>query len=118
MENSCNGELLILPVIRVADNQPIHLALQSVPVGPQRKAVGIYYKEVSADDTPETFAANWSGPYMVTEKPSAYSTMIQLRNGDIAFYYEEADQIDVRGYDMVYREIPIDELTSGAYRCL
>ena len=118
MENSCNGELLILPVIRVADNQPIHLALQSVPVGPQRKSVGIYYKEVSVDDTPETFAANWSGPYMVTEKPSAYSTMIQLRNDDIAFYYEEADQIDVRGYDMVYLEISLAQLTAGTYRCL
>lgn len=118
LENSCNGELLILPVIRVADNQPVYLALQSVPIGPQRKAVGIYYKEVSADDTPETFAANWSGPYMVTEKASAYSTMIQLRNGDIAFYYEEADRIDVRGYDMIYREITIEEITSGAYRRL
>ena len=31
---------------------------------------------------------------------------------------EEADRIDVRGYDMIYREITIEEITSVAYRRL
>ena len=116
LENSCNGELLILPVVRVSDGQKVNVALQSVPIGPQRKSVGIYYKEVTADETPEKFAAQWSGPYLITEELSAYSTMIQLRNGMIAFYYEESDGSSPYGYDMVYRNIPLDEITEGKYR--
>ena len=116
LENSCNGELLIFPVVRVSDGQSVNIALQSVPTGPQRKSVGIYYKEVTADETPETFAAQWSGPYLITEELSAYSTMIQLRNGLIAFYYEESDGSSPYGYDMVYRSISVDEITKGKYR--
>lgn len=115
-ENSCNGELLIIPACREADGTNVHLALQSVPVGPQRKSVGIYYKEVSSDDTSETFASQWQGPYLVTEMLSAYSTMIHLRGGKLAFYYEESDGSSQYGYDMVYKEIALDELTAGAYR--
>lgn len=116
IDNACNGELLIVPAVRTMDDEVVNLALQSVPTGPQRKSVGIYYKEVTSDETSESFAAQWSGPYVITEKPSAYSTMIQLRNGNIGFYYEEADQIDVRGYDMIYCQISIDEITAGEYR--
>ena len=115
MENSCNGELLILPAVRTADGQNVNIALQSVPTGPQRRSVGIYYKEVTSEETAQSFASQWSGPYVVTEKSSAYSTMIQLRSGDIAFYYEEADRLDVRGYDMIYRNFSLVELTAGAY---
>ena len=115
-DNSCNGELLILPAVRTSDNSLVNIALHSVPVGPQRRAVGIYYKEISADETPETFAAEWSGPYAVTSELSAYSTMIQLKNGDIAFYYEESDGSNPYGYDMVYRIMSIEEVTAGEYR--
>ena len=115
-DNACNGELLILPAYRSEDGARVHLALQSVPTGPQRKAVGIYFKEVGSDETPETFAADWKGLYIVTDMLSAYSTMIQLRNGNLAFYYEESDGSSPNGYDMVYREITLDELTEGAYR--
>ena len=116
LENSCNGELLILPVVRVSDGQKVNIALQSVPVGPQRKSVGIYYKEVTDNETPETFAAQWSGPYIVTEVLSAYSTMIQLSGGNIAFYFEESDGSSPYGYDMVYKELELGEITEGKYR--
>ena len=115
-DNSCNGELLILPACRAEDRSPVHLALQSVPLGPQRKAVGIYFKEVGSDESPETLAAQWQGPYAVTDMLSAYSTMIQLRSGDLAFYYEETDGTTPNGYDMVFVKIPLDELTAGVYR--
>lgn len=60
-------------------------------------------------------AANWCGPYRVTEKPSAYSTMIHLQNRNIGFYYEECDSLNTYGYDMVYKELPLDRITSGNY---
>ena len=118
LENACNGEILIVPSRRVEDDVPVALALQSIPLGPQRQAVGIYYKEIKEGETSESLAADWNGPFRVTEKPSAYSTMIQLQNKDIAFYYEECDSLKTLGYDMVYREISIDELTAGTYRSM
>ena len=110
--------ILIVPSRRVEDDVPVALALQSIPLGPQRQAVGIYYKEIKEGETSESLAADWNGPFRVTEKPSAYSTMIQLQNKDIAFYYEECDSLKTLGYDMVYREISIDELTAGTYRSM
>ena len=41
LENACNGELLIVPAVRKADRKKVNLALQSVPLGPQRAIVGI-----------------------------------------------------------------------------
>ena len=46
-ENSTNGEVMVLPVVRTEDNEAVHLLLQSVPLGPQRANVGIYYKELA-----------------------------------------------------------------------
>ena len=115
VENACNGEILMIPAIRTEDGKKITLALQSVPLGPGRKSVGIYYKEVEGGESSQGFAADWNGPYNVTQKPSAYSTMIQLKNGNIGFYYEESDHIAPRGYDMVYKEILVHEICSGRY---
>lgn len=118
LENACNGEILIVPAVRKADRKKVHLALQSVPLGPQRANVGIYYKELPEDCasiTPASFAADWEAPYQVSDTTSAYSTMFRLKNGNIAFYYEEAVTLDGWGYDMVYKEIPLSVLTSDRY---
>ena len=120
LENACNGELLIIPAVRNEDGRKVSLALQSVPLGPQRANVGIYYKELPEDMssiTPESFAADWEKPYQVSETTSAYSTMLLLKNGNIAFYYEESISLNGWGYDMVYKEIPLETLTSGSYSC-
>lgn len=116
MENACNGEILMVPSRNAESGEKVTLALQSIPLGPQRQAVGIYYKEVKGGETSSELAADWKGPYRVTEKPSAYSTMIELKNKDIAFYYEECDSLRTYGYDMVYKEISLEQLTDGAYR--
>lgn len=118
LENACNGEILIVPAVRKADRKKVHLALQSVPLGPQRANVGIYYKELPEDCafiTPTSFAADWEAPYQVSDTTSAYSTMFRLKNGNIAFYYEEAVTLDGWGYEMVYKEIPLSVLTSDRY---
>ena len=121
LENACNGELLIIPAVRKEDRKKVHLALQSVPLGPQRANVGIYYKELPEDVasiTPESFATDWEKPYQVSDTTSAYSTMLQLKNGNIAFYYEESITLNGWGYDMVYKELSLETLTSGIYRSL
>lgn len=120
ISNSCNGELLIIPARRTTDNEMVYMALQSVPLGPDRTNVGIYYKELPdaiSDMTPEQFAADWETPYQVSDKPSAYSTMIQMSNGHIAFYYEEIDNCCPNGFNMIYKELPLSTITSGLYTC-
>lgn len=116
VSNACNGELLIVSGVRASDGRDVSLALQSVPLGPERRNVGIYHKEVSAGMTPVDLASDWSGPFQVSGKPSAYSTMIPLANGNIAFYYEESDDPWPRGYDMVFREFSLETITGGTYR--
>ena len=105
LENACNGEILILPAVRNADKAEVYLALQSVPFGPGRTNVGIYAKELPSDIsaiTAKVFAADWNMKYQISDTWSAYSTMIQLRNGDIAFYHEESHNGMDKTYDMIY----------------
>ena len=53
--------------------------------------------------------------YQISDTWSAYSTMIQLRNGDIAFYHEESHNGMDDTYDMIYQELSVDTITSGRY---
>ena len=48
--------------------------------------------------------------------PSAYSTMIQQADGEIAFLYEE-DKYKTQGggYTIVYKNLTIDLITEGKY---
>ena len=119
VSNSCNGELLIIPARRTSDRKKVYIALQSVPLGPDRANVGIYYKELPENIskmTTEDFAANWQPAYKVTSLPSAYSTMVRLRNGNIAFYYEEIDDCCPNGFNLIYKELPLETITEGQYR--
>lgn len=118
IENACNGGLLIIPAVRNMDGKKVMLAIQSVPFGPKRTNVGIYAKELPEDIssiTPEVFAKDWDMKYQVSYTWSAYSTMLQRRNGDIAFYYEESHNGSDVVYDMHYCEIPLEVITSGRY---
>jgi hypothetical protein len=98
----------------------MHLALQSIPFGPQRSNVGIYYKEladVSDYGTPADFAKDWDGRYQVSTIGSAYSTMILQADGQVAFFFEEDtyEAVGGGGYTMVYKSLPIDKITEGKY---
>ncbi len=108
-----NGEILLVPA-RTAKGKRTTLALQSIPAGPGRSHVTIYYKELAqpADyNTPERFAKNWQGSFEVTDKGSAYSTMTLLNDGNIGFFYEEEPQ----WYQMIYRTLSIKEITGGEF---
>lgn len=116
-QNATNGEILLLPVQRIRDGHPTYLALQSVPLGPGRSRVGIYYKALDslADCAdPAAFAADWDGCYRVTELPSAYSTMVMQRDGRLAFFYEEATY--GHDYTNVYLPLSLEDITAGQYR--
>lgn len=114
--NACNGEIMILPVTRNADGAKIHLALQSVPQGPNgRNHVGIYYKGLSVADyaEPATFAKNWEGFHLATPMNSAYSTMTLQQDNTIGFLYEESTyKVD---YTIVYKNYTLETITDGKY---
>ncbi len=116
---SCNGELLIVPVIRTSDQRPMHLALQSVPRGPGRQRVTIYYKALlNAEDYDEPLDFTWGWQsYQVTENYSAYSTMISTTDGDIAFLLEDCNDNEgsTSAYDIVYKRLAIKTITDGRY---
>ena len=116
---SCNGELLIVPVIRASDHRAMHLALQSVPRGPGRQRVSIYYKallDAEDYDEPLDFSWGWQS-YQVTENYSAYSTMIATTDGDIAFLLEDCNDNEgsTSAYDIVYKRLTINTITGGRY---
>lgn len=114
--NSTNGEIMIIPAVRNEDKAEVYLALQSVPFGPKRSNVGIFYKELSsADDMadPVKFAANWDGSHQSSFMSSAYSTMIMQANDTIAFLYEESTF--GRDYTGVYKAYSVEDITKGAY---
>lgn len=119
IDNSCNGEILIVPAVRQEDGKEVFLALQSVPLGPYRANVGIYYKELPEDIwsiTPRILAMDWEKPYQVSYTTSAYSTMLLLKNGNIAIYYEENENRNCKGgYDMIYKELSLETITDGRY---
>ena len=119
--NACNGEILVVPAIRTSDNQSTHLVLQSVPFGPGRTNVGIYYKELrdaSSCDTPANFAKDWSGNIQATTLPSAYSTMTLQADNTIGFLFEEETHCSSwgGGYTIKYQKYAIEDITGGAYK--
>ena len=115
---SCNGELLIVPVLRKSDGRSMHLALQSVPRGKGRQRVSIYYKPLvdSSDyDEPSDFSMGWTC-YQVTDNYSAYSTMIALQDGAIAFFHEDCnDNQSTTAYDLLFQKLSIKSITGGRY---
>ena len=118
IENHCNGGMMMVPVIRMADGAKQMLLLQSVPKGPKRTNVGIYYKALDKGPyTPEMIAKDWDGFYQVSDKGSAYSTMAWLSNGRLGFLMEEETHCTTAGggYTIVFDSFSIDELTDGAY---
>lgn len=118
--NACNGEVMLLPARRVSDGKDVYLLLQSVPFGPHRTNVGIYYKALESEAdyaTPAKIAADWEGRYQVTKLGSAYSTMSWQKNNRLAFFYEEETYSPWTGggYTLVYESFSIEDLTDGKY---
>ncbi len=121
-DSACNGEILLVNA-KDNDGKKVGLLLQSVPMGPGRSNVAIFYKALrSREDysSPEKIAADWEGYFKVSTIFSAYSTMVESRDGKILFLYEEdafrhpeTEPDDY--YNIVYKELTISDITSGKY---
>lgn len=126
-QNSTNGEILCVDATENATGRRVRLVLQSVPLGPGRANVGIFYKELpgwkpSAAEwktyTAKDFAAGWSKPFQVSELNGAYSTMVQQSDGRIAFFYEEETYGKDADYTNMYVPLTIERITDGKYRAV
>ncbi len=119
-DNSTNGEVMILQATRQSDGKRMKLLLQTVPLGPGRSNVGIYYKGLDDDSkyiTTELVAANWEGVKQLTTLDSAYSTMAYQADDKIGILWEEATHCaGGDGYTIVYGSYTIEQLTNNAYR--
>ena len=117
--NSCNGEIMFVPVVRKSDSKQMFLALQSVPMGPGgRKNVGIYYKGIdspAAYATPAAFAANWEGHHQASAMGSAYSTMTWQKDNTVGFLFEEETYRPAGGYTIVYKNYSVEQITDSLY---
>lgn len=121
-QNSTNGEVAIIPVVRNADGEAMHLLLQSLPFGPQRKRVGIYYKALASEEeylSSEQVATDWDGSMLVSTINSAYSTMIWQEDNNLGFLFEEEthgiSSSQYGGYNIVYDAFSVEEITDGEY---
>ena len=122
-DNSTNGEVMVVPVVRIEDKEPMHLLLQSLPLGPDRKNVGIYYKELESMDDyleVEMLAEEWDGVKQVTTLNSAYSTMAWQKDNRLGLLYEEEtygkSNYAYGGYTIVYECFDIEDITEGKYK--
>lgn len=135
--NPTNGELLVVKARRTSDDTLVNLVLQSVPMGPGRSNVGIYYKEIedlSAISSVSDFCTKWKGCYQVSHTASAYSSMELQADGRIGFFYEEtltkwgtkpnpvsttfptgAGQHNFDGFENVYVPLRLETITQGQY---
>ena len=115
-ENACNGEIQLLRVRRASDNKKVWLLLQSVPFGPKRTNVGLFYKEIPAHTTlsAHDIATGWTRGLQVSHKNSGYSPLTLQHDGRIGFYWEEESKAD-NGYQMDYKSLSVKEITSGKY---
>lgn len=111
--NGTNGEIYKVKAVRKSDNKICDVMLQSVPAGPGRTNVKVYYKEMDYSNayTPTTFAEGWTVGKHVSDKNSCYSTMIMQADGRIGFLFEE----EPNGYCIVYIPYTLEDLTGGKY---
>ena len=112
---NCNGEIMLVPVVRKSDSKKAFLAIQSIPAADTRRNVSMYYKFLDSFDkydTPAHFAENWQRK-QVSSINSAYSTMTLQNDNTIGFLYEEETYgLD---YNIVYKNYSIEELTDDVY---
>lgn len=110
-----NGEIQVMPVVRKKDGRKSFLALQSLPTN-GRANVKIFYKDLGDAETyanPVNFAKDWDGDYQVSTTTSAYSTWCLQDDNSLGFLYEENGYNS--GYDIVYKHLTVETITSGAY---
>ena len=115
-DGGTNGELLIVKACAVNDKTPVYLALQSIPAASGRKDVTIYWRTITENITLADFVngSNWQQKQIHSDS-SAYSTMIQQKDGRIGFLYEHNAKSSPAGYDIRYKSLTISDITGEQY---
>lgn len=117
--NSTNGEIQFVKVIKKDDQSFHYMMIQSLPYGvinngdEARSNVAIYYKvfdEYTMNSSTE-LATGWTQGMVFKNAKGAYSTMCIQPDKKLGFFYEEGPN----NYCMVYRPISIEQLTNDAY---
>ena len=117
--NSTNGEIQLVKVIKKDDKSFHYMMIQSIPYGQinsgdeARSNVCIYYKifdNYSMNET-KALATGWTRGMLFENAKGAYSTMCIQPDKKLGFFYEEGPN----NYCMVYRPISIEELTGDVY---
>ena len=111
-----NGEVLIIEARDAGNKTPVYLALQSIPKSSGRNDVTIYWRTITADVSLDEFTkgSEWQ-QYQIHTGTSAYSTMIQQKDGRIGFLYEYNAQGSPAGFDIKYKSLTIQEITGNQY---
>ena len=115
-DDGTNGELLIVKACSTAEKTPVYLVLHSIPSTNRRKNVTMYWRTITKDISLSDFAdgTKWQQK-QIHDGTSAYSTMIQQKDGRIGFLYEYNEQGTPAGYDIRYKSLTISEITGGQY---
>ena len=115
----CNGEVLLIPAKEILTGAKTYLLLQSIPAGPGRKNVSVYYKDMGSlvknkknRISSMDIASDWNGVYKVSHTNSSYSTMCVQADGKLGFFYEEAPK-DL--HELTYLPLSIETITAGKY---
>ena len=115
----CNGEVLLVPAKETLTGAKTYLLLQSIPAGPGRKDVSVYYKDMGSliknkknSISSMDIASDWNGVYKVSNTNSSYSTMCVQADGKLGFFYEEAPK-DL--HELTYLPLSIETITAGKY---
>ncbi|WP_456103636.1 exo-alpha-sialidase [Prevotella sp.] len=116
--NAVNGEILIVPARSKADGKKLFVALQSITLSKSRENVGVYFKELTDYNsyaTAEALAADWQRGMQVSLVGSCYTGMELLNNGKIGYIYEEDAPGGIGGYNIMFKQISLEDLTNGKY---
>ena len=115
-DGGTNGELLIVKACAVNGKTPVYLALQSIPAANGRNDVTIYWRTITENITLADFVngGNWQQK-QIHSRTSAYSTMIQQKDGRIGFLYEHNAKSSPAGYDIRYKSLTISDITGEQY---
>ena len=115
-DGGTNGELLIAKACSTAEKTPVDLVLHSIPSTNGRNNVTMYWRTITKDISLSDFAdgTKWQQK-QIHDGTSAYSTMIQQKDGRIGFLYEYNEQGNPAGYDIRYKSLTISEITGRQY---
>ncbi|MCC8070848.1 MAG: glycoside hydrolase [Bacteroidales bacterium] len=109
--HSCNGSMLLLHKPEWGKK---HVLLHSASQTPKRQRVTVYYKIIDEDQpelwrNPDFFVTDWTPLSQLTDNNSAYSTMVEDQNGNVAILLEDTN------YTTEGEKYPFGESTDGFY---